>query len=656
MQLQMRAVFLSRNGQLDAAIPLCEQAVKTAPFSAVAHYNMACLLAKKGQVDDALKSLRQAIELGFHNVAQISKDSDLKPLRSRPEFDDLLKEAGQPFTPAAPKPNPMEDGVAWVGPENTVWDESTNLLRTSFDWVKPEKTPPIVLEHDRVGIALRQWFGKGTAAGHFGDLYDNCDRDHSNLNYKQFPQLNRIEYRKEIAADTANGLQTRILHGGVVLGNASTAMVGEPFWRSNARMAHVHPASMVALTMQYFQNHLYLYPEHRDHDAGHNGKPIDGAKEGGYGDVLLANTPYVLISQGSSFTDQPFMDAMACTMAAFHPDVKRLLVERGLMAPTLQQIFRRSNKQVRKPEDYLTGLAHPSVFEGTQIDTLKMIIAAHSLTPESIPPIARLKVEKQDRGIVGRDYFEIADREVLFDTPCAIARIGRSVQFRRKMTISARDSFDVNKKPLTYRWVVLRGDESRIEIKPLDETGERAEVTVAWHPRRKIQPGSNMESNRVDIGVFAHNGEHWSPPAFITWMFLDNEEREYDDQGRILSVDYHGGTDEGNYTDPYIDTPKTWKDTYQYAADGRLIGWTRVRGTGLEQKSEHFTAEGSLVLEQDDSGRALKAQSVRYVAMRPEGKTKQILVQQPAEDIWHYVYAGPEDKIGRIRSHEKVVP
>jgi hypothetical protein len=643
-QFQLRGIFCARNNQLDEALEACEGAIRIAPFSATAHYLLAAIYAKRGEAEDCVKTLKRAQELGFRDVAYLERDPDLATVRKHPEFANLIAEAKKPFERPAPKPAPLKLGVALVGPENGVWDESTNLVRTSFNWKGPNKTLGIIRDHGEVGRKLWKWNSEKTASGNYGDLYDNCDKDHSNLKYEQFPQLYRIEYQPELGGDIPSGLQYRILHGGVVIGNSSTAMTGGPNWRSNPRLAYVKPASMAALTRQYFQNHLYVYPEHMDHDPGHNGKSF------GYGDVYPANTPYVLISQGSSYSDQPFLDVLACMLAAFRPEVKKLLVERGWIAPTLQQIFRSNYQPVKKPDDYLTGVAHPSVFEATMVDPLRLIEATHAMTVDTIPPLARIRVEKQDQAIVGLDYFETgAYHEYLFDTPCAIARIGRSVRYRRQMTVSAGDSVDVNKKPLRFEWVVLRGDESLIKIEPLDKTGSRAELTVAWHPRRKILPESNLESNRVDIGVFAHNGSEWSAPAFVTWYFLDNEDREYDEQQRIRSVSYHGGTDEGNYTDPLIQTPKTWKDTYRYTDDGLLIGWTRTRGLLPSQESEEFTPAGKLVIERDEKGRPLVAKSVVYIA-RPGARGTPTLVQLPSEETWHYTYSGPDDLIGKIQA------
>ena len=644
---QLRAILFARNNQMDEALASCQQAVSVAPFSAKNNYLLAAIHAKRGETDECMTALKRAQELGFRDVAFLERDPDLATVRKHPEFANLIAEAKKPFERPQPKPASLKLGVALVGVENAVWDESINLVRTTFNWKGPNKTLAIIRDHGELGRKLWKWHSEKTAAGNYGDLYDNCDKDHSNLTYEQFPQIYRIEYQPALGGDIPHGLQNRILHGGVVIGNSSTAMAGGPYWRSNPRLAYVQPNSMAALTTQYFQNHLYVYPEHMDHDPGHNGKSF------GYGDVYPANTPYVLISQGSSYSDQPFLDALTCMLAAFRPEVKKILVERGWIAPTLQQIFRSNYQRVQKPDDYLTCVAHPTVFDGTLIDPLKLVEATHAMTVETIPPVVRIRVEKQDQAVVGSDYFETgAYHEQLFDTPCAIARIGRSMQYRRRMIVSAMDSVDLHKKPLRFEWVVLRGDESLIKIEQLDKSGSRAELAVAWHPRRKIHPESDLESNRVDIGVFAHNGSEWSAPAFVTWYFLDNEDREYDEQQRIRSVNYHGATDVGNYTDPMIQTPKTWKDTYRYTDDGRLIGWTRTRGAIPSQETEQFTPEGGLVIERDDKGRPISAKSVVYIG-QPGRSGTPVLVQLPSEEIWRYTYESPDDLIGKIKSRGK---
>ena len=211
---------------------------------------------------------------------------------------------------------------------------------------------------------------------------------------------------------------------------------------------------------------------------------------------------------------------------------------------------------------------------------------------------------------MGRDYFDVDPRERLFDTPSAVARVVKSTQYERRMVVSAEGSKDLHGKPLTYHWVVLRGDEKKIHIRSLNAAGSKAELRVGYHERRPIAPGSDRESNRVDIGVMVHNGVYYSAPAFVCFYTLDNEKRVYDAQNRIQAVDYTDAAVRDNYVDPLLDFRKDWRDEYHYAGDGKLLGWTRIRG----DRREEFTADGRLILANDPQGRPAATCKVRYLA------------------------------------------
>src|SRR5262249_3898363 len=191
-----------------------------------------------------------------------------------------------------------------------------------------------------------------------------------------------------------SGLQALFFYNGVVVGNSSTALVGGPYWRSQPRLAYAVERNVQVLYNQYASNHLYFYPEHRDHDPGHT------AKVAGSGDVHPANTLCVITSQGSSGSDQVFLRAVVCALAAFRPQTKELLVRTGTLMPTVQVIFRSSNRNLKKPEDYLTGRAHPTVFEGANVDAEKMVKAAHALKPDEVPAMVQLRVVREDRPVL----------------------------------------------------------------------------------------------------------------------------------------------------------------------------------------------------------------------------------------------------------------
>lgn len=395
---------------------------------------------------------------------------------------------------------------------------------------------PITTAQGKVGDLLRQWWKEGTAAGNVGDFYDNRDGSHSDLNLGPYPQLQKIEYTPDDIKSRRHWAAQRILLPHVVFGNSSTS-APPTSGGSNPRSYYTSPNGLQFLARQYTGNNVYIYPEHRDHDPGHNGR------NDGFGDLYPTNTPYLIISQGSSGSDQPFMRAVPFTLAAFRPEVKKKLVDTGMLMPTLQMILRRTSKNLKEPADYLTARAHPTVFEGNHVNDLTMIQMAHDLQPDNLPPLVQLKVLEEDQPVRGKDFFDVHAGEKLADTPGVIARIFRGTNQKRRMVVSAAGSVDLAKKPLTYTWVLLRGDPQRVTIRP---RGAEAEIIVQHHERRPIAPGSAMESNRVDIGVFAHNGAHHSAPAFVTWYSLDSEARTYDDAGKIVEIGH--GMGENRFT------------------------------------------------------------------------------------------------------------
>lgn len=404
------------------------------------------------------------------------------------------------------------------------------------------KPGAITTDGGEVGKLLKQWYADGTAAGNTGDFYDNRDRDHSALNRAMFPQLDEVMYSKadrDVRRDWAG--QNTILPV-VTFGNSSTSS-GVTAWGSNPRMYMTQPGGLAFLYNEYRNNNLYIYPAHHDHHPGHNGKPF-------YGDVFPTNTPYLLISQGSSGSDQPFMRAVPLTLAAFRPDVKKKLAEKGLLMPTIQMILRSTNKHLTDPKEYLTGKAHPPVFEGSWVNDLKMIQMAHEMEADKLAPMIQMKVVEEDAPVIGKDYFEPGILEKLHDTPATISRVVRGSKYVRRMVVTAEDSFDINQKPLKFTWVVLRGDAQRIKINPLNESGSKVELLVPYHARQPVAGSPlKIDSNRVDIGVFVHNGTYYSAPGFVTFYSFDNEMRTYDDAGKLLEIGYGPGDADLTVTD-----------------------------------------------------------------------------------------------------------
>ena len=156
-----------------------------------------------------------------------------------------------------------------------------------------------------------------------------------------------------------------------------------------------------------------------------------------------------------------------------------------------------------------------------------------------------------------------------------------------------------------------------------------------------------MRSSRVDIALIVDNGTWFSPPAYITILNLDNEIRQYDDDGAILSVDYRNARH--RYTDPLISLPCNWSDLYNYDQQRRLTGWTRAHNGGL--RLESFTWDGARVTARDAKGRPTKGQVVAYLPHREEDADGTELLELRQVDTRlerHYGYHSDDDQIGYI--------
>ena len=385
---------------------------------------------------------------------------------------------------------------------------------------------------DAVGKMLNLWFTEGSAAGLGGVFYENRDAGHSLFPAGEYPQLQTFTPPEEERKRAPTGLAVSV-RPFVLFGNASMAAPAEN-GGSLPRFYFLEQNGFGFITNQYLNNNLFFYPCHQDHSPGWNGV-------GGWGDLYTTNTSCIVISQGSSFTDQPFMRAFVSAMAAIPAETQRTLTRSHLLMPAMQALFRRSSRLAKNEDDYFTGAAHPVVFRSGDIDEEGFVRLAHSLRPIAVPPVVLLQVTEESPAIkAGRDFFELPSlqSEKLSDTPCNIARIWRGSQFRRTMKVNARRSGSVTGQPLQFRWVLLQGDAQRVKITPSAD-GAEAELSVAWHP--EMRAASGIASHRVDIGVFATAGITWSAPSFITFYMLPDEDRFYSADGRLEEICYEAG-------------------------------------------------------------------------------------------------------------------
>lgn len=604
--VQTHAALLQSFAQqrYDAGEQVCRKFLELYPDAPEMHYNLACALALQGRTDAAFEALSKSVELGFRDPDKIREDPDLVSLRDDRRFRSVLKAAAVPLpetvagtrtvVPAVPS-----NGVVTVSEACISWNPQVAAFICQLE-PPPEKAAGIVGNwkgQDGIVDLLRTWHKEGTAAGNHGDFYDNHDRDHSNMAYKRFPQLTRIEYSDAVKGHKLGyntGLQEWFIFDRPVIGNSSTAHVKGPLWRSQTRYAMTDARRMGIQALHYLSNQLYFYPEHRDYDADR-------------GDTFPANTPYVITSQGSSGSDKAFMNAIAATMAAFKPAVKERLVERKVLVPALQQIFRMNYARGESDDvagRYLSGAAHPVVFQSGKMDVAEMVKSAHAFDVSCLPPIALLSVAEEIPPSPKGPPAISPHSEVLFTTPGAVARVYRRMDPTFEVVLSGSNSQDLDMRDLTYHWVVLQGDPDEVSIKKLDASGREVRVSVPWFESFPVRPGREMQTHRVDVGLFVHNGTYYSAPAIYSLSRLPNETREYDIGGRLLSIDYRSKA----YSDPALSVRKAWRDSFEYRPDGSL---ERLQRDGVDGHQE-FDSKGSLIVRSDENGQPVETRPVRY--------------------------------------------
>jgi tetratricopeptide (TPR) repeat protein len=80
----------TKHGRVTDGLRMDRKLVRLLPSNATAHYNLACSLALVKKKSEALRSLRQAIELGYRDVEWMQQDPDLDSLKNHPLFQALL--------------------------------------------------------------------------------------------------------------------------------------------------------------------------------------------------------------------------------------------------------------------------------------------------------------------------------------------------------------------------------------------------------------------------------------------------------------------------------------------------------------------------------------------------------------------------------------
>ena len=472
-RLRRQFVAAVKEGDTSTMEETCRKGVKLLPDDPTWHFNLACSLAYFAKrEEEALDELEKAIDLGFRNRKQIEGDTDLKRLSGLPRYKELLEYAD--FM----KDRPMMSGPLSAIDATGVFGRQVVLGEQNLGW-----------DFDTGCFVAKLKLVAGSSGGNVGDLYMNRDGRHSVLNLKDFPGVTPVMLDAMGRTNRMDMSFPNMLFPYPVFGNASLAMTQGPYWRSLPRAMMTSESMLLGrMARLYLSNQTWVFPSH-----------VDTAPVGTNGDVFASIAPYWMVAAGRSWSDQPCLRAALEASRSLNPQVKSEIVKRGLLAPTIQALIRKSLKGVTNEVDYLSAKAHPTALPPGGIDTARLKAAAKAMTVGTIPPLAVVSVTtpplKQ----------KLVTPELTYASAFAWAFVLRSDDEVREFFISAKGAEE-------YEFVKTHG--AGVDVKIERMKPDAAKVTI---DRRGMSP-----TNRVDITVVGRNsGTGWGAPSYVSFARMD---------------------------------------------------------------------------------------------------------------------------------------
>lgn len=471
--LRMRFVAAMRSGDTATMEKTCRRGVALLPDDPTWRFNLACSLAyfpKRSK--EALDELEKAIDLGFRNADQIAGDADLKRLAGERRYEELIEYAKEMSR------RPMLFGPLATVDATGIFGQPISIGEQNMGW-----------DFDFGCFVARLKMAVSSAGGNTGDIYMNRDGGHSVIDASAFPGLTVLKLDAGGRARKADLDFPNILFPYPVFGNASRAFLGGVAWRSIPRALMTRESwRMNTMAKFYLSNQVWVFPSHQD-----------TAPVGTNGDVFASIAPYWLVTAGRSFSDRPYLRGALAASAAFSVETKRELVKRGLLAPTIMTLIRKSLKGVGSEDRYLSPAAHPTALPAGALDMARLVKAASVMRVEDIPPLVPVKVatEKMPRAS------QIP--ELTYATPFAVAIVLRADDEKRSFLLSAHGEKE-------FAFVQTHG--SGVDVKIERQGASTAKVII---DRRGMSP-----TNRVDIAVFARSaGTGWGAPSYVSFSRMD---------------------------------------------------------------------------------------------------------------------------------------
>jgi tetratricopeptide (TPR) repeat protein len=84
--LQMLGDHYTQRGDYSHSLLVDQQLSRLEPRNPLVFYNLACSHSLKGELDEAVLALEQALRLGYRDFGWLARDPDLSPLRQHPLY------------------------------------------------------------------------------------------------------------------------------------------------------------------------------------------------------------------------------------------------------------------------------------------------------------------------------------------------------------------------------------------------------------------------------------------------------------------------------------------------------------------------------------------------------------------------------------------
>ena len=324
-------------------------------------------------------------------------------------------------------------------------------------------------------------------------------------------------------------------------------------------------------------NQLYVYPAHKDY-----------ADEDG--DLFPANTPYILVSRGSSGSDQPLPRRGGADPRRLPPrhqgdgsrsehlagadgadGVPPLAAERALARGLLQR---------RRPSGRLRGLRDQPRPHGAASPTRS--------SPTPSRRRSRIRVHRGGARHRGRRLLRRwASPSSSSTPPPPSPASGARAPDGAAMTVSAEETADPNGRAAQpSSGACCRATPSGCGSSPLERRraapgSPSTGTSPSRSPRttRSSPPGSTSASSPTTACTTA-------PRRSSAWYFPPTEARSYapgpDGAPRIAAHRLRRPGEGRAYADPMLIARADWRDDYPTPPDGSLLGWTRTAATARE--------------------------------------------------------------------------